>query len=98
MENRYEKLVNRGREVNCVGFLASKLIMALFQLAELNQSKKNWWDEINIHSQFRQQDLEERAGNLSASCQDHNTSFWAGLSRTFILVLKKQKQNKTMPP
>lgn len=88
--------MNSRREVNCAGFLASKLTMALLQLEELNPRKKIWWDEINVLSRFRQQDLEERAGNLSASCQDYHTSFWAGLPRAFIQVLKKQ--NKTIPP
>lgn len=77
-------------------FLASKLTMALFQLAELNHSKKLWWDEINVHSQFRQQDLVERVGNLLANCQDHHISIWAGLPRVFKSFLLKKAQ-KTIP-
>lgn len=61
-----------GSEVNCPGFLASELTMALFQLSELNGKRKLWWGEINVHIHFRLQNLEERAGHVSAHCQDHH--------------------------
>lgn len=73
-----------GSEVDCPGFLASKLTMALFQLSELNWSRILWWGEINVHIHFRQQNLEERTEHLWANCQDHHILIWARLSRAFI--------------
>ena len=59
-----------GSEVNCPEFLASRLTMAFFQLSELSRSRKLQWDEIHVHSQYRQHILKEKSRLISKSaCQ-----------------------------
>ena len=56
-----------GSEVNCPEFLASRLTMAFFQLSELSRSRKLQWDEIHVHSQYRQHILKEKSRLISKS-------------------------------
>lgn len=77
-------------EVNYPEFLASRLTMAFFQLSELSRGRKLRWEEIHVHSQYRQHGLKERS-DFSANCQDHRILTQVRFSRASIQVLIFEK-------